>query len=263
MTAAARDVRSLTHAAAPGPALGSLAPARRAALRAECTRLAELDDAEFGVRLLANTPTHEGRGPALLDRWAQAATAFGTELAADGGRRGSDAHGPGGRGPDAHRRDGHGSGARVVERDGGLGQLLLARYVSRPAPAVELYVDTLALGEELAGWLGWRGWFPAGALREAALAHETAHCLLHGDAPLRRALRKRVGHTALRLGRLRVRGHVAGADELAAHGYAAARCGLGRTPLLLTAALASAARALGETSGTALAGTSVGALGED
>ncbi|WP_247691574.1 hypothetical protein, partial [Streptomyces sp. B15] len=232
MTAAARDVRSLTHAAAPGPALGSLAPARRAALRAECTRLAELDDAEFGVRLLANTPTHEGRGPALLDRWAQAATAFGTELAADGGRRGSDAHGPGGRGPDAHRRDGHGSGARVVERDGGLGQLLLARYVSRPAPAVELYVDTLALGEELAGWLGWRGWFPAGALREAALAHETAHCLLHGDAPLRRALRKRVGHTALRLGRLRVLGHVAGADELAAHGYAAARCGLGRTPLL-------------------------------
>ncbi|MBO8196348.1 hypothetical protein ITI46_32610 [Streptomyces oryzae] len=242
-------------------------------MRAECTRLAELDDAEFGVRLLANTPTHEGRDPALLDRWAKAATAFGAELAADGGargpgRHGSDVHGPGGDGPGSHQpgahgHDRHGSGARVVERDGGLGQLLLARYVSRPAPAFELYVDTLALGEELAGWLGWRGWFPAGALREAALAHETAHCLLHGDRALRRALRERVGHTALRLGRLRVPGHVAGADELAAHGYAAARCGLGRTPLLLTAALASAARALGEISGAPLAGTSVGALGED
>ncbi|NGO67788.1 hypothetical protein G5C65_05335 [Streptomyces sp. SB3404] len=207
-----------------------MSAARSGALRETCARLAEADDAEFGVRLLGNTPTHEARGPEELERWAEAATAFGTELAARAGP-----HGGAGR-----------TGARVVERDGGLDALLLARYVSRPVPTVELYTDTLALGEELAGWLGWRTWFAAGALRGAALAHEEAHCLLHGDAALRRALRDRLGHSALRLGRLRIPGHVAGADELAAHAYAAARCGLGRTPLLLTAALASAVRALGE-----------------
>ncbi|RCV52270.1 hypothetical protein DEF23_11835 [Marinitenerispora sediminis] len=198
-------------------------------MRAECARLADLDDAEFGVRLLAATPTHEGRDPALLRRWAEAAAAFGVGLAADRGT--------------------HGPAARVVERDGGLEQLLLARYVSRPAPAVELFTDTLALGEELADLLGWRAWFPPGALRAAAVAHEEAHCLLHRDPALRRALRGRTGHTALRLGRFRIAGHVAGADELTAHGYAGARCGLGRSPLLLTAALASAAGALEEARG--------------
>ncbi|WP_379868755.1 hypothetical protein [Marinactinospora rubrisoli] len=216
---------------AAGPLLDRLAPTRRAELRAKCARLAELDDAEFGVRLLANTPTHEGRDPALLRRWAEAATAFGAGLAADGGT-----HGPA-------------PAARVVVRDGGMDRLLLARYVSRPTPAVELFADTLALGEELAELLSWRKWFPAGALRAAAVAHEQAHCLLHRDTALRRGLRDRTGHTALRLGRLRIAGHVAGADELAAHGYAAARCGLGRSPLLLTAALASAAGALEEAFG--------------
>ncbi|MGQ4427627.1 hypothetical protein ACN6LL_002654, partial [Streptomyces violaceoruber] len=47
------------------------------------------------------------------------------------------------------------------------------------------------------------------------------------------------GHSALRLGRLRVPGHVAGAEEVAAHAYARTVCGLGRSPLLLTAALAA------------------------
>ncbi|MFG3257507.1 hypothetical protein [Streptomyces sp. NPDC048172] len=223
------------------PATGELAlsPARRTAFRAACAELAALDDAEFGARLLARTPTHENRDPARLLRWAEAATAFGTELAA--------AEGPyeGPAGPYAEPRAGHGT-PRVVEREGGVERLLLARYVSRPAPAVELYADTLALGEEVVGLLGWREWFPVGAVRRAALAHEEAHCLLHGDRTLRRALRERLGHTALRLGRHRMTGHVAGADELAAHGYAAARCGLGRTPLLLTAALARAVRALEE-----------------
>lgn len=36
-------------------------------------------------------------------------------------------------------------------------------------------------------------------------------------------------------------GHVAGADEIAAHAHARTVCGLGRSPLLLTAALATAA----------------------
>ncbi|MZE72754.1 hypothetical protein GTW93_27940, partial [Streptomyces sp. SID5789] len=43
------------------------------------------------------------------------------------------------------------------------------------------------------------------------------------------------------LGRLRVPGHVAGAEEVAAHAYARTVCGLGRSPLLLTAALAAEA----------------------
>ncbi|WP_233520286.1 hypothetical protein [Prauserella sp. PE36] len=204
--------------------LGRLSPAVREALRTECARLADEDDAEFGVRLLAGTPTHEGRDPALLRRWATAATEFGAGLTVRA------------RLPQP----------RVVERTGGIERLLLARYVSRPAPAVELFTDTLALGEELVDLLGWRGWYPAGALRAAAMAHEDAHRLLHDDAALKRALRERLGHTALRLGRFRIAAHVAGADELAAHGYAAARRGLGRSPLLLTAALASAVRALAQ-----------------
>lgn len=204
--------------------LDRLTQAGRESLRVECARLAAEDDVEFGVRLLADTPTHENRDPALLRRWAKAATEFGTGLS--GGTRSPK--------------------PRVIERTGGIRQLLLARYVSRPAPAVELFTDTLALGEELVDLLGWRAWYPEGTLRAAALAHEDAHRLLHDDAALRRTLRERLGHTALRLGRFRIAGHVAGADELVAHGYAAADRGLGRSPLLLTAALASAVHTLGQ-----------------
>ncbi|PRX44935.1 hypothetical protein B0I33_11033 [Prauserella shujinwangii] len=203
-------------------ALGRLGRVRRDALRAECAPLAELDDVELGARLLADTPTHEHRDPALLRHWAETATGFGTRL----------------------RSRCAAAEPRVVERPGGIDRLLLARYVSRPTPTVELFTDTLALGEELVDLLGWRDWYAEGALRATALAHEDAHRLLHGDAALRRALRERLGHTALRVGRFRITGHVAGSEELAAHGYAAARTGLGRSPLLLTAALASAIRAL-------------------
>lgn len=211
--------------------LAGLTAARRAALRAECTRLAALDDAEFGARLLANTPTHEDRDPGLLRRWAEVATAFGAELAG-----GETAPGP----------DAAGTRARVVECEDGVERLLLARYVSRPVPTVELYTDTLALGEELTAFLGWHAWFPPGSLRAAALAHEESHHRLHHDGGLRRALRHRLGHTAVRVGPLRFAGHVAGAGEVAAHGHARAWCGLGRTPLLLTSALASAVQALTE-----------------
>lgn len=210
-------------------ALTALAPARREALRAACVRLEALDDTEFGVRLLANTPTHETRDEALLRQWASTATEFGRELAAAPPPADASAH-----------------DTRVVETTGGLDRLLLARYTSRPVPTVELFTDTLDLGEQLVDILGWRGRYPAGSLRAAAVAHEHAHCLLHRDPRTRRALRDRLGHTALRIGRLRVPGHVAGADELAAHAYAGALCGLGRSPLLLTAALVSAVQALGE-----------------
>ncbi|MER7746296.1 hypothetical protein ABT013_13565 [Streptomyces bacillaris] len=210
-------------------AFTALTAARREALRADCARLAELDDTEFGVRLLAGTPTHETRDPALLRNWAATATEFGRELAASAPPAADVPH-----------------PARVVETTGGLDRLLLARYASRPEPTVELFTDTIALGEHLVDVLGWRDRYPTGSLRAAALAHEHAHGLLHHDPRTRRALRDRLGHTALRLGRLRVPGHVAGADELAAHAYAGAVCGLGRSPLLLTAALMGAVQALGE-----------------
>ncbi|RPK85123.1 hypothetical protein EES45_02955 [Streptomyces sp. ADI97-07] len=190
-------------------------PPGRAA-RAAMEELAALDDVEFGVRLLANTPTHEGRDPELLRRWARAADAYGSALA-----------------PAA-------STARVVESDGGLAKGLLARYTSKPVPTVELFTDTLALAEELTDRLGWRHWYPAGSVRAAAIAHEAVHERLH-HGPAKKDLKLALDHVVLRAGRHRLYGHVAGADEIAAHAHARTACGLGRSPLLLTAALATAA----------------------
>jgi hypothetical protein len=196
-----------------GPA-GSAAVAAVVAAAASAVDPAT-DDLGLAVRLLATTPTHENRTPAELRRWALVADAFGAALAP---------------GPPCR--------ARIVERADGLGQLLLARYTSRPA-TVELYTDTIDRAETLIDELGWRSWYPAGSVRAAALAHESAHALLH-RRETRAALKEALGHTVLRLGRHRVLGHVAGADELAAHAYARTVCGLGRSPLLLTAALAAA-----------------------
>ncbi|OWA13564.1 hypothetical protein B9W62_02340 [Streptomyces sp. CS113] len=175
--------------------------------------LAATDDIGWAVRLLAATPTHEHRDPELLHRWARAADAFGAALA-----------------PVECR-------ARIVERDGGLELGLLARYTSRP-PTVELYTDTIDLAERVVDARGWRDWYPPGSVRAAALAHEAVHAHLH-HGPAKAALKRALGHSALRLGRLRVPGHVAGAEEVAAHAYARTVCGLGRSPLLLTAALAA------------------------
>ncbi|WP_328883544.1 hypothetical protein [Streptomyces sp. NBC_00299] len=176
--------------------------------------IGDVDDIEWAVRLLAVTPTHEGRDPRLLRAWACRADEFGSRLAPVP------------------------STALVVERDDGLERMLLARYTSRP-PTVELYTDTLALAEELVDARGWRAWYPAGSVRAAALAHEAAHAHLH-HGPAKAALKQALGHTVLRLGRHRVAGHVAGAEEVAAHAYARTVCGLRRSPLLLTAALRTA-----------------------
>ncbi|WP_419997981.1 hypothetical protein [Streptomyces boninensis] len=207
--------------------LGRLSAEQREALRAECGSLAALDDVEFGVRLLANTPTHEGRDPAVLRRWASAATEFGAEALR----------------PEvaASARD----GVAIRELTGGLDpdQLLLARFRSRPTPTVELFTDTLALADELVELLGWQAWFPPGSTRQAAIVHEEAHERLHHDKALRAALKQRVGHRVLR-GRLAA--YVAGADELAAHAAAQQALGLQRSPLLLTAALARAAEIVRE-----------------
>ncbi|MGA6225646.1 hypothetical protein ACPESV_35555 [Streptomyces umbrinus] len=177
----------------------------------ELRDLASVDDVEWGVRLLAATPTHEGRDRELLRQWARRADEFGARLAPVP------------------------STAHVVERDDGLERMLLARYTSRP-PTVELYTDTLALAEELVEARGWRAWYPPGSVRAAALAHEAVHAHLH-HGPAKAALKQALDHTVLRLGRHRVAGHVAGAEEVAAHAYARTVCGLGRSPLLLTAAL--------------------------
>jgi hypothetical protein len=172
------------------------------------------EDLDLAVRLLAGTPTHEGRDPLTLRQWALTAEEFGSRVAP----------GPG--------------TVRVVEQDGGLAAGLLARYRSRP-PVVEIYVDTVDRAERLIAERDWRHWFPEGSVRAAALAHEQAHAWLH-QAHVRAEFKRALGHTALRLGRRRLYAHVAGADELAAHAYARAACGLGRSPLLLTEALAAA-----------------------
>ncbi|MEU8789580.1 hypothetical protein [Streptomyces sp. NPDC048643] len=176
------------------------------------------DDADFAVRLLADTPTHEGRDPVLLRQWARVATEFGSAL------------------PPVE------AGARVTESADGLAKGLLARYTSRPVPTVEVFTDTLALAEQLIDQLDWRHWYPAGSLRAAAIAHEAVHEQLH-HGPAKKALKRSLGHVVLRAGRHRLYGHVAGADEIAAHAYAGTVCGLGRSPLLLTAALTVAAQA--------------------
>ncbi|WP_210592405.1 hypothetical protein [Streptomyces sp. GESEQ-35] len=180
----------------------------------ELTDPASVDDVEWAVRLLAATPTHEGRDRELLRRWACRADEFGSRLAPVP------------------------STARVVERDGGLERMLLARYTSRP-PTIELYTDTLALAEELVDARGWRAWYPPGSVRAAALAHEAVHAYFHHGSA-KAALKQALNHTVLRVGRLRMAGHVAGAEEVAAHAYARTVCGLGRSPLLLTAALGAA-----------------------
>ncbi|MFI8437298.1 hypothetical protein ACIGJO_26860 [Streptomyces sp. NPDC079020] len=176
------------------------------------------DDLGLAVDLLAGTPTHEGRDRALLRQWARTAEEFGTRLPAV-----------------RHR-------ARVVESDGGLDLGLLARYTTRPEPTIELFTDSFARAEEIVEARGWRQWFPAGSLRAAALAHEAVHEQLH-HGPARAALKQALGHTVLRLGRHRLLGHVVGAEEIAAHAHARTVCGLGRSPLLITAALAEAGTA--------------------
>ncbi|MET9556282.1 hypothetical protein [Streptomyces sp. NPDC006645] len=191
--------------------------------RAAIEKLAATDDIEFGVRLLANTPTHESRDPARLRQWALTADEFGAAL-----------------GPVPCT-------ARVVESHDGLDRGLLARYTSRPVPTVELFTDSLALAEELIDQLGWRHWYPAGSVRAAAIAHEAVHEQLH-HGPAKAALKRSLDHVVLRVGRRHLYGHVAGADEIAAHAHARTVCGLGRSPLLLTAALATAADARQRTS---------------
>jgi hypothetical protein len=201
-----------------------------------CAELAELDDTDLGATFLGRQQMHAHRPAELQRRWARIALAAGRTAAQDAAvaptmDRAAD---PAGWAADA--------GLTVVSARAGLrpGWVVVAEYVQR-RHEVRIHEDVLELAERLVDRLGWREWYPAGALRSAAIAHELGHRAVHRDAA--RELRTSLGLCTLRLGRYRRYGHVSGTPELFAHGYAQQTCALGRSPLLLTFALAAAARA--------------------
>ncbi|MDI5980501.1 hypothetical protein [Amycolatopsis magusensis] len=164
---------------------------------------------DLGTRFLAATPTHEHRTPEQLRAWARIALDFGDELAEE--------H------PELPQLD-------IREKTGGKrsGEILLAEYHHRDH-RITLYRDSLDYAREVSAKRG----VPIAPekLRRAAIAHEVGHHLLHG--PRTRELNRRLGHRVLRL-----RAHVAGADELAVHRYAQRLSGL--NPLLLNTFLTDA-----------------------
>ncbi|MEE2040722.1 hypothetical protein Q8791_26230 [Nocardiopsis sp. CT-R113] len=193
----------------------------------EYARIAAASDEDLAAELLALTPTHEGRDRDQLRAWARVALGFGRELADTAG---APAPGDPAR-PEAEVTDMATGGLR---RD----EVLLAEYLHRAAgDRVIVYADALDYARGVAEAAGWGGDYPRPALREAALAHEEAHRMLHRGHS--RELRRRLDHTVLRWGPLRVRGHIVGADEIAAHAYAGRRGALRRSPLALTAAIAA------------------------
>ncbi|QUX31328.1 hypothetical protein KGD83_13050 [Nocardiopsis akebiae] len=133
------------------------------------------------------------------------------------------------------------SDPHVEERAvGGLrpGEVLLAEYLHRArGDRVVVYADALDHAHRVARDAGWGRDLTRAVLRETALAHERAHRMLHEGRG--RALRRALDHVLVRLGPLRLRGHVVGADEIAAHAYARRRAGSGRSPIALTAAIAA------------------------
>ena len=189
-----------------------------------CAALGDRSDEDLAADQLGMLDVHATRDLATLRTWAKRAHSFGEELGASAAAE----QGPIGIGATEQ--------LQVREAAGGIeaGRILLAEYHSRPASVV-LHREAVALAEGLIDALGWRDWYPPGSVREAALAHEYAHEQLQG--PRRRELKNRIGHPALRLGHWQLNAHVVGADEIAAHGYAKNRVGLGRSPLALTAAL--------------------------
>ncbi|MGX7678604.1 hypothetical protein ACSMXN_06875 [Jatrophihabitans sp. DSM 45814] len=199
--------------------LGSIDDHSRRRLLRNCSDLAQSSDTDLAADFLAEQPTHAGRDADLIRSWAARATRFGARLELDSNQ---------------------GQRLRLIERVDGLDQMLLAQFSSRPVPTVELYTDTVALAEELTAALGWRCWFPEGIVRAAAEAHEAAHWhLQHHQA--KRELKRALDASAAHIGRRKLLAHVVGADELAAHSYAQQVVRLGRSPLLLSAALGLAA----------------------
>jgi hypothetical protein len=204
----------------------SAATLNRSRLAARCAELPDVDEAELGARVLAALPTHESRPVGLLREWAEVASRFGAELADEAAASGADSLVSQ-------------VGLPVVHSAGGLTrtQLTLAQYGTRP-PAVRVYSDAVAVAEEVVELLGWRAWFPPGLVRDIGVCHEVAHHLVHGRPGA--ALKRRLGHVLIHMGPITVRGHVIGAEEIAAHSFAQAVCRLPKSPLLITLALQEA-----------------------
>jgi hypothetical protein len=200
-------------------------------VRRACGEFAGLDDVELATRFLAGQLVHAGRSPDQLRDWA--------EIALEAGRAAARSM-PGSTAPEVLARR---QGLAIVAGEGGLrpGWVVVAEYAERRRE-IRVHDDVIELADQLVDQLGWCDWYPPGVLRRAAIAHELGHRALHGRAA--RALRAQLGLVALRCGRLRMYGHVTGAPELFAHGFAEQFCGLGRSPLLLTTALAKAAGGL-------------------
>ncbi|OOC54151.1 MULTISPECIES: hypothetical protein [Nocardiopsis] len=194
-------------------------------LAEQYARITRARDEDLAADLLALTPTHEGRDRDRLRAWAAAALRFGERMADEDAGEPGDTAAP-----------------EVSERaTGGLrpGEVLLAEFVHRSAgDRVVVYTDALDYARRVARAAGWGRDYTRAALRETALSHEHAHrMLLHGGRG--RSLLRELDHVVLSLGPLRLRGHVVGADEIAAHAYARRRAGLRRSPVALTAAIAA------------------------
>lgn len=206
-------------------------------LAREYARIGTASDEELAADLLALTATHEGRDRDLLLSWAATALRFGERMADDdAASAGADVDTGG-----TEAVEDAGNAVRVEERAvGGLrpGEVLLAEYLHRArGDRVVVYADALDHAHRVARDAGWGRELTRAALRETALAHEHAHRMLHEGRG--RELRRALDHVLVRLGPLRLRGHVVGADEIAAHAYARRRAGLGRSPIALTAAIAA------------------------
>jgi hypothetical protein len=175
----------------------------------------DLTDEDLAVRLLRATPSHENRHEWQLRGWAMTALAFGDEMADT---------------PDP------GPTPEVVERDGGVrqGAVTLAEYETRRQMVI-VYMDAISFAASVFSARGWE--IAPYTLRAAAIAHETAHHRLRGS--IGQELNRRLDFTVARLGRWRLRGHVAGVDEIVAHRFAHRRAGLERSALQLTDALRS------------------------
>lgn len=180
-----------------------------------CHALAARTDLELSASLLGRILVHRTQPRSVLTRWAQVAAEFGADLAA---------HASEPEPPQPTRYFGTGVAT---------GRVTLASYSHRHG--VSLHADAIAITEELIDRLGWRRWYPAGAVEAATLSHEHAHGLLNRDRL--RQLRHRADHRAWRLGRRSRACTVVGLDEHVAHGFTQQRVGLGRSPVLLTAAL--------------------------
>ena len=109
-------------------------------------------------------------------------------------------------------------GVEIIEQAAQTPQaLVIAQYTTRP-PRIVLYTEAVRFAEAVIDILQWRTDFGDQPVRSLAIRHEIAHRTLDGAAS--RELSRRLGVRSLRLGPIRLTGHVVGADELVCHAFA-------------------------------------------